>query len=188
VDISTLTQKTIRTMRSILLWMCILVGIQKINGQTQVPVIESFNVSLEKVNFPLIDHALPQVVLISFNRNAEKEASTWVDPLVQKFIRKSGLLDAMFEAKLYSLSFLNESEFLQVKLAEDRLKSEIPSELHSATFFTHASKDSLRALLNGKSNVFVAVISSSGKLLGFVQGDYSLEKMEKIEQIILDAP
>jgi hypothetical protein len=174
--------------RILFLLMFVVSSISQTFAQKQVPTIESFNVSMEKINFPVIDHALSQVVLISFNRNAEKEASTWIDPLVQKFVRKSGLLDAMFEANLYSLSFLSESEFLQVKLAEDRLKSEIPTELHSATLFTHASKDSLKQILSGKSSVYVAVISSSGKLLGFVQGDFSEDKMEKIEQLILDAP
>jgi len=174
-------------MKAILIGLLCIFMSQLLEAQKAIPQIECVGISLEKLTFPIIDYALPQVVLVTFGRNAEKEASTWINPLVQKFIRKSGLLDAMFDAKLFALSFVNETEFLQIKLAEDRLASEIPAELHHSSLFTKVDTSILKDLLPGKSQVFVLVISSDGKLIGSVQGEFSEDKLEQIEQWILDA-
>lgn len=174
-------------MKAIIGGILCLICSSSIVAQKAVPQIECVGISMEKLTFPINDHALPQVVLVTFGRNAEKEAGTWIDPLVQKFIRKSGLLDAMFEAHLFALSFVSETEFLQIKMAEDRLSSEIPTELHHATLFSKADQSILKDMLPGKSHVYVLVISADGKLIGSIQGEFSSDKMELIEQWILDA-
>lgn len=174
-------------MKAILIGFMCIFSYQFLEAQKAIPQIECVGISMEKQTFPIIDHALPQVVLVTFDRSAEKEAGTWVNPLVQKFIRKSGLLDAMFEAKLFALTFVTEAEFLQIKLAEDRLASEIPSELHHSSLFSKSDKSPLKTLLPGKSQVFVLVISADGKFIGSIQGEFSEDKLEQIEQWILDA-
>ncbi|MEX1189575.1 MAG: hypothetical protein WED33_09975 [Bacteroidia bacterium] len=152
--------------------------------QIDLPSFKCFDFEHQEASFPFFKGDDVKVVFAIFNVKAEKEIESWIDPLVQKFIRKSGLLDAMFDAEFYSISFLNELQYNEMKAAGKKVENEISHELKSSTLYSRENKSTLQSLLGKKPDTTILVISGSGKLIGSVSGQFTPEKMEMIEDWI----
>lgn len=159
-----------------------------LSAQKQVAESRFQRMDGTEITFPFKDQQKPYVLVLSFGQESQKELSTWADPMVQKFIRKSGLLDAMLDAQLINLQVLSERDLMQLKLAGDRVEQEVPEELKPSLYYVKSSDNPLKTTTSGKSKVYVVVCDASGKISGFVGGSFSEGKMEKIEQWILDIP
>lgn len=146
--------------------------------------ITCFNIDDSKATFPFDDEPKTKVVFVIFSIKAEKEIESWTNPLFQKFIRKSGLLDAMLDADFRTLTFLNSLQYAELKATGTKAENQLPEELKPITYYTNEPKTSLQALLKNKAETAVYVISSNGELIGSVSGEFTEEKLEKIEELI----
>ncbi len=163
-----------------LLWVLVS---QPILAQT-LPQITCFTINDSEATFPFIDESRTKVIFVIFNIKAEKEIESWTNPLVQKFIRKSGLMDAMLDSEFKTVTFLNQLQHTEFKAASNKVENQLPEELKSLSYYTTEPKTSIQALLKNKADTSVLVVSSDGELIGFVSGGFTEEKLEKIEELI----
>ncbi|MCB0820211.1 MAG: hypothetical protein KDC13_06280, partial [Bacteroidetes bacterium] len=147
----------------------------------QFPVVPCKDVNGKTKELNLSASAKPSVVFVQKKAKSGEMAESWIDPLVQKFIRKSGMLDAMFDADLVFLAYLNQIEAGMVEKSTKKVKEEIPAELHSGSYFSTESPDAVESIVLSGADSFIVVVSAEGRILGSVQGKYTEEKMEMIE-------
>jgi hypothetical protein len=163
-----------------LLWVLVS---QAILAQT-LPQITCFTINDSEATFPFIDEPRTKVIFVIFNIKAEKEIESWTNPLVQKFVRKSGLMDAMLDAEFKTVTFLSQLQHTEFKAASNKVENQLPEELKSLSYYTKEPKTSIQTLLKNKADTSVLVVSSDGELIGFVSGGFTEEKLEKIEELI----
>ena len=152
----------------------------------QLPTLECRTLAGMESNFPSFRSNELKVILITLDSKNQKVAESWVNPLVQKFIRRSGMMDMMFEARLYSLSCLSNEEYLKLNAADKSIIKDFPEELKEVSFFSKASSKELKTKIGGKSSVKVIVVREDNELLGFVEGEFTEEKMEVLEELITE--
>ena len=126
------------------------------------------------------------VVVITFSDKAAEELKTWVDPLYQKFIAKSALLDALFSADIKLLSFVSISQLALIKTNTAAIRKEVPLPLHNSVLYTTASADNIKSQISFKNEktVYVLVLSPDGKILKQLSGSFTEDKMEAIEDVL----
>ncbi len=149
-----------------------------------LPEISCTGISNTSHTFPFVDEAGTKVIFVIFNIKAEKEIDGWVNPLYQKFIQKSGLLDAMIDADFKTLTFLNPIQYSELKASGNKIDSQVPKELTELSYYSKEQKSVIQQLLDSKSDTSVLVISETGNLLGFVCGEFTEDKLEQIEELI----
>ena len=152
-------------------------------AQSSFPSIQCKNLEKQTAQLPLLKEGKHVVMLITFGKKGAEDAETWVDPLVQKFIRKSGMLDGLFEADLIALTVLNTGELSLAQSQENRIKAEMPKELHAAIYYTNEKEKELLELLgkNAGQSAHVLVLNDKGQIVKQIQGGFSEKKMEEIE-------
>jgi hypothetical protein len=126
----------------------------------------------------------PAVIFVQTNSSDDKVLQSWVDPLVQKFINKSGVLDALFESELYFLAFLNSAEALVLEKSRNKLQKELPDEMRGRCYYTLESSETLENVVLNGAGSYIVVVDALGTILGTVQGDYTEQKMELIEDLL----
>lgn len=147
----------------------------------QFPLVQCQDVNGNVKTLDLSSKSKASVVFIQKKAKSGDMAESWIDPLVQKFIRKSGMLDAMFDADLIFVAYLNHIEAGMVEKSTKKVKEEIPAELHSGSYFSTESPEALESIVLSGADSFIVVVSAEGRILGSVQGKYTEEKMELIE-------
>lgn len=152
----------------------------------QLPKLKCRTLNGLESNFPTFNSDELKVVLLTLDSKSQRAAETWVDPLVQKFIRRSGMMDMMFDAKLYSLSCLSNTEYLKLNATDKSLIKDFPEELKDVSYFSKDSSQELKNTIGGKSSVKVIIVGENNKLLGFVEGEFSQDKMEELEEMIIE--
>lgn len=147
------------------------------------PPVNCSNLNGQTVNLPTSKEKYA-VLLVTFGKKGNEAAKTWVDPLVQKFIRKSGLLDAFFTADVYALSIVNSAEWAMIRSQDQKIKADIPSELISNLVYSQTNPQPILDVLGekAKNTATVLLIQSDGKIIRIVSGDYSDKKLEELEE------
>ena len=82
----------------------------------------------------------------------KKEIESWTNPLVQKFVRKSGLMDAMLDAEFKTVTFLSQLQHTEFKAASNKVENQLPEELKSLSYYTKEPKTSIQTLLKNKAD------------------------------------
>jgi hypothetical protein len=125
------------------------------------------------------------LVFVQTKTNDSKVLESWIDPLIQKFVRRSGMLDGMFDADLWFLAFLKPAEAAVLKKSVKKMQEELPEEMKTRSVYTTESPDLLESItLNGGSS-YIVVVASDGKILGTVQGEFTEDKMDTIQELLI---
>ncbi len=148
------------------------------------PTFECTNDLGQTAEFLPANSGKPSLVFVQTKSADQEVLESWIDPLVQKFIRKSGMLDAMFESELYFLAFLNSTERMVLEKSKKKLQEELPLEMRGRCFYTSGSPDAIENLTLNAASSYIVVIAANGNILGTVQGAYTEQKMELIEDLL----
>ncbi len=164
------------------IFLCFLLGYSFQGFTQQFPNLTGNRFDESRVEFPRNTKKYT-VLLITFGKKGTESASTWIDPLVQKFIRKSGMLDAFFDADLYALTMVNAAEWNIIRSQESKIKSEIPSEIINNVLYSTSDCTPLLSVLgeNAKSTSTLILLNNEGKIVKQIQGEFSEKKMEALE-------
>jgi hypothetical protein len=150
------------------------------NAQERFPSVQCENLNGEYLSIPnSIKH---QIIILAFGKQNEKELESWLQPLYDKFIAKTGLIDLMFDADVYLLSVLNGIEANAVKSNIEKIKKQTDAELHANMLFLKDANDKiLQTLKPDTKHLQIYLVDSNGKIVFHTQGNLSDEKMEALE-------
>jgi hypothetical protein len=154
-------------------------------SQDQLSNIACENLEGEAVSIPSSKSESHQLLIFAFGKSNEKELQSWLQPVYEKFIEKSGLLDMLFDVELSLVSVLNSMEATAAKANRQKIKQEIDKDLHRNVYqFKGDETELLKALNIEKKQLVVLLLDSNGKILYKTTGKYSEDKMEAIEDLL----
>ena len=154
-----------------------------LSAQTAFPTITCSRLDQSSSVIPNIS-GKKTVLLISFGKKGSDDVATWIDPLVQKFIRKSGMLDQMFDANLFALTFVNAAEWSVIRSQETKIKADLPTELHSNVLYSQDNAAVVAAALGEKSKntATVVLLDEHGQIVKLISGAFTENKLEALEE------
>jgi len=154
-------------------------------SQVQFSNIACENLEGEAVSIPSSKSKNHQLLIFAFGKSNEKELQSWLQPVYEKFIEKSGLLDMLFDVELSLVSVLNTMEAAAAKSNKQKIKQEIDIDLHRNVYqFKGDETELLKALNIEKKQLVVLLLDAHGKILYKTTGKYSEDKMEAIEDLL----
>jgi hypothetical protein len=117
---------------------------------------------------------------------AQPDLETWLDPIYQKFIAKTGLMDDMYDLNVYFIPILTGTNITFAASMKKKFKEMAQEDLKPHLLFcTDNGKEILEKLSMNKSDTpYFLLLDKEGKILYRTSGAYSEEKFDAIDNLI----
>lgn len=149
------------------------------------PKINGVDLTGNAVNLPF-SNGKQTIIAIAYHRKAEDELKKWLNPLYYTFIKK-GKGDSQFDvSEIYDVNFAFIPMISGFKKIANEFKAGTQKEFWPYIIDTEKTDISaLQKELNAKDNKipYFYVLDKNGKILEVQSGEYSEDKMDKLEDV-----
>jgi hypothetical protein len=156
----------------------------QLNAQSITPVAcESLNKI--PVTIPNDTKGKFTLICIASSTKAQQELEGWLDPLYQKFIAKSGLMDDAFDVNLYFIPVITGTQVFAEKVkAKFNENTQLDIKPH-ILFVTGDNKQALNSFSVPQDNSpHFLLLDTEGKIVYRTQGAFTEEKLDAIDDLI----
>ncbi len=117
---------------------------------------------------------------------AQPDLETWLDPIYQKFIAKTGLMDDMYDLNIFFIPVLTGTNLTFAASMKKKFKEMAQEDLKPHLLFcTENGKEILEKLSMNKSDIpYFLLLDKEGKILYRTSGAYSEDKFDAIDNLI----
>ena len=124
------------------------------------------------------------LIAMAYSSDADNDLSSWINPVYNKFIVKTGMFDSEYDVNLVFIPMFSGENFATASIIKKRMKEEINKTLHSSVVFYKGDLDKYKKELNivKKDTPYIFMLDKSGNILYATDGNYTDEKMEAIEE------
>ncbi len=157
----------------------------QIFGQTVITPFQCESLTHQFITIPTDTKGKFTLICLASSTRAQKDLESWLDPLYQKFIAKSGLMDDAFDVNLYFIPVITGS-----KLFAENIKSKFNenTQIDIKPHILFASTDN-KAVLNSLSlqedNIpHFILFNEKGEIIFRTNGPYTEEKLDIIDDLI----
>jgi hypothetical protein len=156
-----------------------------LNAQT-LPVIKTESLTKKAVTLP--DDLKGKYSLLCFasSTKAQGDLESWLDPVYQKYIAKTGLMDDMYDVNVYFIPVLTGTNFSFAESMKKKFYENSQEDLRPHVLFCNEEGKSIIASLNmGKTEVpYFFLLNKDGKIIYRTTGKYTEEKFDAIDDLI----
>lgn len=165
----------------------LLAGTLKLSAQSgSFPAVKGTSLDNKQVSIPL-NNGKYSVVAIAFHRDAEEALKKWLNPMYETFIPKKKKAGNFDMSDFHDVNFLFIPMINGFKRIADEFKSGTDKEFWPYIIDTEKTDiKNLQKSLGVSNNKipYFFVLDKDGKIVEQVSGDYSDEKLEKLEESI----
>lgn len=166
-----------------LLALCITLNTAAQKGK-MFPVMNGIDLNDKAVAIPN-KNGKQTIVAIAYHRGAEDALKKWLNPLYHTFIKKEKATGNFDVSELYDVNFAFVPMISGFKKIANDFKSGTEKEFWPYIIDTEKSDiNAIREQLGAKDNKipYFYVLDKDGKILEVVSGEYTEEKMDKLEE------
>lgn len=126
------------------------------------------------------------LLALAYSSDAENDLQTWLSPVYNKFIAKTGMFDSEYDINLFFVPIFTGANIAFANTFEKRMKEEVDKDIHAYVLFYKGEMKEFKAALGieKKDTPYIFVLDKEGKIVYTTTGQYSDEKMEAIEDKI----
>ncbi len=126
------------------------------------------------------------IVGMAHSTDAEQDLKTWMDPIYQKYIAKTGLLDAAEDVNVYFIPMFSGSSLPFYDKAKNKMKSTTQEDLQSHVIFYKGEISSYKEklLIEKKDTPYIFVLDKNGKVVFATNGEWTEAKMDAMDEKI----
>lgn len=123
------------------------------------------------------------LLALAYSSDAENDLQTWMNPVYNKFIAKTGMFDSEYDVNLYLVPMFRGSNKATANGIVKRMKNEIDESIHDYVLFYNGSVKEYKEVLgmDKKDLPYLFLLDETGKIIFATSGQYSESKMEEIE-------
>lgn len=123
---------------------------------------------------------------LAYSTDAENDLSSWVSPVYNKFIAKTGMVDDLYDVNLYFVPMFTGGNITMIGAAKRNMKKDTNKDLYPYVLFYKGDIDPYKESLKivKKDTPYIFVLDAAGKVVYATSGQYTDKKMEEIEDII----
>lgn len=168
-----------------LLALSLTLGVSAQKGKT-FPVINGKALNDNAVALPF-KNGKQTLIAIAYHRGAEDALKKWLNPLYHTFIKKEKATGNFDVSELYDVNFAFVPMISGFKKVANEFKSGTEKEFWPYIIDTEKSDiNAIREQLSAKDNKipYFYILDKDGKILEVVSGEYTEEKMDKLEEAV----
>jgi hypothetical protein len=149
----------------------------EVNGET----IENRNMT-----FPRDLKGKYSLLCFASSQKAENDLESWMDPVYQKFIAKTGIMDDMYDVNVFFVPVLTGTNLAFAATIKKKFKEAAQDDLKSHVLFcNNDGKELIKKLSMNKSDVpYFVLLDKEGNIIYRTMGHYTDEKFDAIDELI----
>lgn len=163
-----------------------------VNAQAQTgavfPMLIGQTVNGEVIDLPEYVQEKYTIIGIAFSKNSQEQFESWVNPVYNKFIARTGMLDDLYDVNTYFIALFTGAKKSAMAGVMKRMKAKSDEKIFPYVLFYKGEIDiyKQKLKLEDKSKAYVFLLDSKGKIIYSTAGVYTKNKMLEIEKLILD--
>lgn len=128
------------------------------------------------------------VIGMAYSKKATDDFNTWISPVYNKFIAKTGMLDKLYDVHVYFVPMFTGAKKAGKNKAMEEMEKNGDKEAFPYVLFYKGDLDIYadELGLDNKKVPYVFLLDQTGKVVYATSGAYSEKKMLAMEKIILD--
>ena len=150
------------------------------------PTLEGVTLGEKKVNIPADCKGKMTVICLAFSKRAEEALHSWMVPMYNKFVAKTGMMDDAYDVNLYFVPMFTGIHQPTENMAKKQLKDGTGKEFFNIVLCYHGSIHPYKEELNfdEKEFPYFFILDKDGKIIYATKGFYDEKKMEEISDKI----
>jgi hypothetical protein len=123
---------------------------------------------------------------MAYSKDAEQDLKTWLNPVYNKFIAKTGLFDMDLDVNLYFIPMFTGVHVPVAGQAKKKLKEETDKAFYPHVLFYKGELKTYKESLgfDKKDTGYFFVLDKAGKIVYATSGRFSQKKMDEVEDIL----
>jgi len=174
-------------MKKLIIAVCLFFAIH-VNAQVgkQFPELKGVTLSEKNVNLPTDCKGKVTIVCLAYSKKAEEALHSWLVPMYNKFVAKTGLMDDAYDVSVYFVPMFTGIHQPTENLAKKQLKEGTDKKFMDNIICYHGSIHPYKEDLNldEKEFPYFFILDKDGKITYATKGFYDDKKMEEISDKI----
>lgn len=174
-------------MRILLLSTAFLFG-TTLAAQQTFPALEGETAEGGKVSLPLKGAKEYTLIGIAYSQKAQPMLEEWYEPAYLRFIAKHGLFAGAYDVDLFFVPLFVGVNKVAYEPSMKKFRKSAAPEVVDHVVFSKAELDPLKTALgmNEKDIPYFFVLDREGRIVYRTQGAFSEDKLEAIEEVLLN--
>jgi hypothetical protein len=151
-----------------------------------LPEMTGSDIENKQVNLP--EHLKGKYSLLGFatSLKAQADLETWLDPIYQKFIAKTGLMDDMYDVNIYFIPILTGTNISFATSMKKKFREQVQEDLKSHLLMcTENGKELIEKLnMQNRDQPYFFLLNKEGKILYRTSGAFTEAKFDSIDDLI----
>jgi len=151
-----------------------------------MPVIKVETTENKTVSIPADLSGKYSLLCFAASQKAEADLESWLDPVYQKYIAKTGLMDDMFDVNTFFIPVLTGTNISFAASIKKKFRDNTQEDLRSHLLFcTENGKEVLAELNMKESSVpYFLLLDKNGNIIYRTSGKYTEDKFDSIDALI----
>lgn len=151
------------------------------------PSVTVQKLSEESLNIPQAFAGSYALVGIATSKRAEEDLKTWQAPIYNKFIRKNGLMDDLFDVQVAFIPlFTGASRVAKDKVVKELRKNNESLVLDHLYIYAGDRKPFADVNLGEKDEPQIVLLDASGKIIWVGEGAFKQQYFDQIEALLTE--
>ena len=170
-----------------ILSICFFANAQAQTGEV-FPMLIGQTLSGEVIDLPESVQEKYTIIGVAFSKNSQEQFESWVNPVYNKFIAKTGMMDDLYDVNAYFIALFTGAKKSAMDGVMKRMKAKSDENIFPYVLFYKGEIEMYKQKLklDDKSKAYVFLLDSVGKIVYSTSGIYTKKKMLEIEKLIIE--
>lgn len=140
----------------------------------------------QRINIPEDVKGKYTLLFFASSNKAQPALESWMDPVYQKFIAKTGLMDDMYDVNVFFIPLVKSNNQLLAENMKKKFRESAQSDLKPHVIFSETNTEQILSLLKiTRTEVpYLFLLDKDAKIIFETNGAYSEEKFDRIDDLI----
>ena len=151
-----------------------------------IPVINGITAENKPIKIPQDLKGKYSLLCFASSLKAQADLESWLDPIYQKFIAKTGLMDDAYDINLFFIPIVTTSNAAFANSMKKKLKENTQTDLLPNILFCQGNEEEILKQLNMlKSDIpHFILLDKNANIIYRTSGKYTEEKFDAIDELI----
>lgn len=151
--------------------------IENITGET---------IDHQRINMPEDVKGKYTLLCFASSTKAQKDLESWLDPVYQKFIAKTGIMDDMYDVNVFFIPLIKGSNQMFAENMKRKFRETAQADLKPHVIFSDSDTDRLLAALSmSRSEIpYLFLLDKDAKIIYRTNGAFTEDKFDQIDDLI----
>lgn len=158
----------------------------QIYAQTSFPTLSIETIEGKTENLPETTKGKYTVIGMAFSQKAQKQLESWIQPVYDNFISKSGMAALVYDVNPRLVLMLTGAKKAVKQKAKKRLSKEVDDEFKNKIGIWEGSFSEIKSTLSIKSKdtFYIFVLDKAGNIIHKESGMHTEKKMDRIGELV----